>query len=185
MSEPAFLSGPHRVDQPHPELAHALADLFGRVTVAGGATGFTPTTDVAKLSEPAERIVEDLGTKPKRRHVLIAGREHSLAGAVVLRPGELPASEHSAEIEWLLVDPELDDQEMVGRLLDAAESHALALGLSRLSVHTRSGTDQFGADIERFYTDRGWTSRGRQPAVLRVGDDDWRDEVWLTRELGS
>ena len=32
-----FVSGPLRVDQPHPELPQALTDLIGRVTVAGGA----------------------------------------------------------------------------------------------------------------------------------------------------
>lgn len=177
MSEPGFVSGPHRVDQPHPDMPQALADLLGRVTVAGGATGFTATTELETITTVAQRIVDDLSQRPKRRHVLTAGREHALAGAVVLCPGELPVHRHRGEIEWLLVDPDMQDRGLGKQLLDAATVQAQALGLAQLSLSTRSGQG-----LEDFYTAQGWVERGRWPDALRL-DDDRRDEVWFTREL--
>ncbi|ASU77920.1 GNAT family N-acetyltransferase [Actinopolyspora erythraea] len=178
MTEAEFISGPHRVDQPHPELAQALADLLGRVTVSGGATGFTADTELETLTATARAIVDDTSTRPKRRHVLTAGKQHTLAGAVVLRPGEFPVEQHRAELEWLLVDPQVVERGIGAQLLDAAESHARALGLTRLELRMRSEPD-----AEGFYTGRGWVERGRWPASLLVGEGEQRDEVWLTREL--
>ncbi|GAB3544574.1 GNAT superfamily N-acetyltransferase [Actinopolyspora lacussalsi] len=178
MTEAEFISGPHRVDQPHPELAQALADLLGRVTVAGGATGFTADAELETLTTTAQEIVDDASTRPKRRHVLTAGKQHTLAGAVVLRPGELPVERHRAELEWLLVDPQVVERGIGAQLLDAAESHARALGTTRLQLRMRSAPDSEG-----FYTERGWTERGRWPGSLLVGEGEPRDEVWLTRDL--
>ncbi|MDR7300976.1 GNAT family N-acetyltransferase [Haloactinomyces albus] len=178
MSDPEFISGPHRVDQPHPDMPQALADLLGRVTVAGGATGFTTTTELETITAVAQGIVDDLSQRPKRRHVLTAGQERALAGAVVLRPGELPVNRHRGEVEWLLVDPDLQDRGLGKQLLDAAAVHAQALGLTQLSLSTRSGQG-----LEDFYAAQGWVERGRWPAALRVGEDDSRDQIWFTRDL--
>ncbi len=178
MSEPDFTSGPHRVDQPHPELSTALTDLLGRVTVAGGATGFTATTELETITGVVENVIGDLSVRPKRRHMLTSGQAHALAGAVILRPGELPVRQHHAEIEWLLVDPDMQGRGLGATLLDAAVSHAQALGLAQLSLTTRSGQE-----LEKFYADQGWTERGRWPGALRVGEDDRRDQVWFTREV--
>ncbi|SDQ76204.1 GNAT family N-acetyltransferase [Actinopolyspora saharensis] len=178
MSEEEFISGPHRVDQPHPELPQALADLLGRVTVAGGATGFTADTELETLTDTAQRVVDDASTRPKRRHILTAGKQHTLAGAVVLRVGEFPVERHRAEVEWLLVDPQVSERGVGEQLLDAAESHAVALGLAQLTLRARSD-----AATEQFYSERGWTERGRWPRSLRTGDEQFHDEVWLTRDL--
>ncbi|WP_017973800.1 GNAT family N-acetyltransferase [Actinopolyspora halophila] len=178
MSEEEFITGPHRVDQPHPELPQALADLLGRVTVAGGATGFTADTELETLTVTAQGVVDDASTRPKRRHILTAGKQHTLAGAVVLRIGEFPVERHRADIEWLLVDPQVSERGIGAQLLDAAESHARALGLTQLTLRTRAE-----AVTEEFYSERGWTERGRWPRSLRVSDEEFRDEVWLTRDL--
>ncbi|PRW64509.1 GNAT family N-acetyltransferase [Actinopolyspora mortivallis] len=178
MSDEEFITGPHRVDQPHPDLPRALADLLGRVTVAGGITGFTADTELETLTATAQRIVDDTSASPKRRHVLTAGKQHTLAGAVVLRLGEFPVEQHRAELDWLLVDPEVSESDVAGKLLDAAESHATALGLTQLTL--RVGAD---GRAERFYTDRGWVERGRWPRARYAGDGEYRDEIWLTRDL--
>jgi GNAT superfamily N-acetyltransferase len=173
-----FISGPHRVDQPHPDLGQALADLIGRVTVSGGATGFIPTTELDTITALASEVVADVASRPKRRHVLIMGQEHALAGAVVMRPGTLPVQAHRAEIEWVLVDPDLQGKGLGSQLMDATVSHARALGLGQLSLVTRSGQD-----LERPYDELGWVERGRWPGSLRVGEDDLRDQLWYTRDL--
>lgn len=173
-----FVSGPLRVDQPHPELPQALTDLIGRVTVAGGATGFTATTELDVISALAAEIVDDVAARPKRRHLLIMGQERALAGAVVLRPARLPVQAHRAEVEWLLVDPDAQNRGFGGQLLDAAVAHAQAIGVAQLHLTTRSGQG-----LEEFYTGRGWTESGRWPGSLRVAEGDVRDQVWLTREV--
>lgn len=178
MSEGEFISGPHRVDEPHPDLPQALTDLLGRVTVAGGATGFTATTELDTITAVTQRIVDDLSQRPKPRYVLTVGQERTLAGAVVLRPGELPVHRHRGEIEWLLVDPDLQEQGLGQRLLDAAAVQARALGLTRLSLSTRSGQG-----LEEFYVSQSWVERGRWPDSLHVGEDDHRDQVWFTLDL--
>ncbi len=172
------ISGPLRVDQPHPELPQALTDLFGRVTVAGGATGFTATTELDTISALAGEIFEDVAARPKRRHLLIMGQERALAGVAVLRPATLPIHAQRGEIEWLLVDPELQQQGLGSQLLDAAVSHAQAMGIAKLQLTTRSGQG-----LEEFYAQRGWTESGRWPASLRVAEDDLRDQLWLTRDV--
>src|SRR5690606_39653679 len=71
-----FVTGPHRVDTPHPELPAALADLWGRVTVAGGCVGFKPTDEVDRLRSVAEELVEDV--RNRRANLLTIGQQHVL-----------------------------------------------------------------------------------------------------------
>ncbi|GAB3298834.1 GNAT family N-acetyltransferase [Parasphingorhabdus pacifica] len=178
MSTPGAISGPLRVDQPHHDLPHALTDLIGRVTVSGGATGFTATTELETISALAKEIVDDVAARPKLRHMLIMGEENALAGAIVLRPSAQPVVRHRAEVEWLLVDPELQGNKLGTYLLDAGVEHARALGITQLYLYTRSGQQ-----LEAFYTRRGWVERGRWPNSLHVGDEDVRDQIWFTRDL--
>lgn len=178
MATPDSISGPHRVDQPHHDLPQALTDLLGRVTVAGGGTGFTPTSELEAISALAQEIVSDVAARPKRRHLLIMGRENALAGAVVLRQGTLPVQRHQAEVDWLLVDPELQSKGLGTHLLDAAVVHAQAIGVTQLYCYARSGQE-----LETFYTSRGWVERGRWPNALHLDGDDVRDQIWFTRDV--
>ena len=178
MATPGSINGPQRVDQPHYDLPQALTDLFGRVTVAGGATGFTATTELDTIRSLADEIVGDVAARPKRRHLVIMGEENALAGAAVLRQPSQPVLQHRAEIEWVLVDPELQGKRLGTYLLDAAVAHAQAIGATQLYLYSRSGQD-----LEHFYAQRGWVERGRWPNSMRMGEDDVRDQIWFTRDL--
>ncbi|WP_229679934.1 GNAT family N-acetyltransferase [Saccharopolyspora thermophila] len=171
-----FVTGPHRVDTPHPDLAQALADLWGRVTVAGGAVGFSPTDPVDRLREAATALVEDV--RHRRAHLITLGQQHVLVGMAALRARQLPVRQHTGELVWLAVDPQLQGKGWGKQLHDAVVAQAQALGLEKLDLVTRSGHG-----LERFYTNLGWVERGRWPGAVRVAPGDDRDEIWLTRDV--
>ena len=143
-----FVTGPHRVDTPHPGLVDALADLWGRVTVAGGAVGYTATDSVDELRAGAEELVEDV--RNRRVHLITIGQQHVLVGMAVVRPRRLPVRRHTGELAWLAVDPALQGKGWGKQLLDAAVVQAQALGLERLDLVTRSGQG-----LDRFYEANG------------------------------
>lgn len=171
-----FISGPHRVDQVHPELVDALAALWARVTAAGGAVGFAPDDAVEDIRAAAELVVEHV--RNRQAYLLTLGREHELVGVAVLVPGRRPIRRHTGELQWLMVDPDLQGQGWGRQLLDAIHAQAQALGLSTLVLHTRSGHG-----LEKFYGDAGWVERGRWPRAVRMSADEERDEIWMTRDL--
>ncbi|GAA0614113.1 GNAT family N-acetyltransferase [Kutzneria viridogrisea] len=176
MTEP-FVTGPHRVDQPHPELVDAMTGLWHRVTLAGGAGGFAPADPVEEIRTVATRVVKDV--RARRSHLLTLGADHALAGFAVLTPGTRPVRRHTAELEWLMVEPELQGRGWGGQLLTAVELHARALGIEQLVLITRTGHG-----VERFYEKQGWTERGRWPGAVRMAPGDVRDQIWFTREVG-
>lgn len=174
MSDREFVTGPHRVDQPHPDLVKALADLVGRVTVADGATGFTATIEVEALTQWAQSVINDVSARPRLRHLLTLGAAHELVGAAILRPSSVPTRVHTCELEWLLVDPQAQRDGLGATLLEASEAHASALGVTHLELRTRADDD-----LVRFFTQRGWRDRGRWPGAVQPR----AELVWLTREL--
>ncbi|QGK69209.1 GNAT family N-acetyltransferase [Allosaccharopolyspora coralli] len=170
-----FVTGPHRVDQPHPDLVDGLTDLWGRVSVAGGAVGFRPSDPLEKVREAAAKVVDDVSQR--RAFLITVGRDRELVGAAVLTPQSLPARAHTGELSWLMVDPDLQGTGWGRQLHDAVLAQAQAVGLTQLELITRSGQD-----LERYYEALGWVERGRWPGAVRLDDGDTRDEVWLTRD---
>lgn len=170
------ISGPQRVDRVQPDLIDALTALWGRVTAAGGAVGFAPDDPITDIRAAAELVVQHV--RARQAYLLTLSRGPDLVGAAVLVPGRRPIRRHTGELQWLMVDPDLQRQGWGRRLLDAVHEQATALGLSTLVLHTRSGHG-----LEAFYTAAGWVERGRWPRAVRMGPDDHRDEIWLTRDL--
>lgn len=171
-----LITGPHRVEEPHPGLVDSLTDLWRRVTDAGGAVGFRPTDPVDDVRAAAAEVVDDVTNK--RARLLTIGQEHVLAGVAVLTPGKRPAQRHTGQLTWLMVDPSLQRQGWGRTLHEAVLVQGQALGLEKLELITRSGHD-----LERFYEGLGWVERGRWPGALRLADDDVRDKIWFTRDL--
>ncbi|WP_277676083.1 GNAT family N-acetyltransferase [Saccharopolyspora rectivirgula] len=171
-----FVTGPHRVDTPHPELPAALADLWGRVTVAGGCVGFKPTDEVDRLRSVAEELVEDV--RNRRANLLTIGQQHVLVGAAVLRARRMPVYQHTGELVAIAVDPVLDGKGWDKQLHDAALVQAQAMGLQQLDTAVPAGHA-----LEDFYREQGWRERGRWPGAAQLAEDDRRDLVWFTREV--
>jgi GNAT superfamily N-acetyltransferase len=176
MADKAFVTGPHRVDRPHPDLAEGLADLWGRVTVAGGAVGYSPADSVEQLRAAADGVVDDVTNK--RAYLITLGREHVLVGAAVLTLRQRPVRSHTGELTWLMVDPDLQGNGWGKQLHDAVLAQSQALGLAKLDLVARGGHG-----LEGFYEANGWTERGRWPGAVRVAEDDQRDLIWFTRDV--
>jgi ribosomal protein S18 acetylase RimI-like enzyme len=170
-----FVTGPHRVDSVHPELADGLAQLWGRSAVAGRAAGFGPDDSVEALRGAATELVAEVSAK--RTHMLTLGRAHELVGAAALRPDPWPLRAHTAELALLLVDPELREQGWGQQLHDAVLVLARARGLTRLQAFDREGSE-----LAQLCAANGWDERGRWPGALRRGHQDV-DGVWFTREV--
>lgn len=170
------VTGPHRVESPHPDLVNALADLWGRVTAAGGAVGFGPADPVDRLRAAAAALVEDV--RNEKAHLITIDQQHVPVGLAVLRQRQLPVRRHTGELAWLAVDPAFQGKGWGKRLLAEVQVQARAIGLEKLDLVARSGHD-----LERFYEANGWVERGRWPGAVRVAADDDRDEIWFTRDV--
>ena len=66
-----------------------------------------------------------------------------------------------------------------GRLLQATEAVSRGvLGLEALSLKVRTGT---GA--AEFYGRHGYVEVGRLPRAVKIGEDDYRDDIIMWRQL--
>lgn len=171
-----WVSGPHRVDTPHPELTDGLANLWGRVATAGGAVGFGPADPVEELHAAAKELVEEVTNK--RVRLITLGKGHVLVGAVALRQQRLPVQRHTAQLLWLLVDPDLQGQGWEQQLHDAALAQAQALGLEKLELSARGGSD-----LAQLLESNAWVERGRWSGAVRLADGEEHAEVWFARDV--
>ncbi len=171
-----WVSGPHRVDTPHPELTDGLANLWGRVATAGGAVGFGPSDPVEELHAAAKELVEEVTSK--RVRLITLGKGHVLAGAVALRQQWLPVQRHTAQLLWVLVDPDLQGQGWDQQLHDAALVQAQALGLEKVQLFARGGSD-----LARLLESNAWVEQGRWPGAVRLAEGEEHPEVWFARDV--
>lgn len=153
-----------------------VADLWFRVSIAGGAVGFGPTVERSEVDAAAERVVASVvaGTT----WLVVARAEGRLIGTVRLEPGSDPVVRHRAMLKLLMVDPALQRSGLGRRLVDAALDEARSAGLEQVYLSARSGTG-----LEEYYPRLGWREVGRFPGGVRVGPDDDRDEIWYLRQL--
>ncbi|MHA6795865.1 GNAT family N-acetyltransferase [Pseudonocardia bannensis] len=171
-----FITGPHPVFEPHPDMAQAFGSLWTAVVRSGGAVGFPADAPEEDIRAAAEQAVAEVAAR--RRQMLILGDGAALAGTVFLRRGAGPVLAHRAEVLKLMVRPDLQGKGWGTALLDAAVAQARALGLEQLLISTRGGTS-----LPEFYAARGWTEVGRFPGGLRLSADDVRDEHWFQLRL--
>lgn len=171
-----FVTGPHRVDSVHPDLADGLAQLWGRAAVAGRAAGFGPADSVESLHAAAGDLVAEVTAK--RTYLLTLGHSHELVGAAALRPHPMPLRAHTGELVLVLVDPKLQDEGWEQQLHDAALAQAQARGLQQIEAFDRQG-----AELTRLCLANGWSERGRWPGSVRVPGHPDQDGIWFTREV--
>lgn len=155
-----------------------LAELWYRVSVAGGSVGFGTHVERAEVDPVAARIAAE--TTAGRTTLIAARRAGRLVGTVRLERGSEPVVRHRAMLKLLMVDPDIQRSGLGRRLVDAAVSAAADDGVEQLYLSARSRTG-----LERYYTRLGWREVGRFPAGIRVADGDDRDEVWYFRPAAT
>ena len=153
--------------------AGELADLWYRVSAAGGSVGFGTTVDRTEVERAAERVAGDVAVG---RTPLLTLRDDDgrLMGVVRLERGSDPVVAHRAMLKLLMIDPELQGQGWGTRLVDGCVALARDLGIEQLYLSCRGRTG-----LEEYYTKLGWTEVGRYPGGVRVAPGDDRDEVWF------
>ncbi|GDY31477.1 GNAT family N-acetyltransferase [Gandjariella thermophila] len=182
MTDPAqpaqaeVVGGPVRVKAVTSGLIDAFADLWLRVSRAGGAVDFTPDVDPAEVRAAAMFAAAE--ASDPRSTMLVVWRGTDLVGVAFLERGARRMTEHSGRVVRLMVDPDLQGRGWGARLLDACVEQAREQGIERLFLSARDGTG-----LPEYYRRRGWREVGRLPRAIRVAPGDERDEVWFHREI--
>jgi GNAT superfamily N-acetyltransferase len=97
-------------------------------------------------------------------------------GVLVRRGGSLQA--HWRTVLRVMVHPKHQGNGAGRMLMDGLRTSAVELGLEQLQLTIRDGLG-----LEGFYEPLGYRVVGRHPRAVRVGPDDYRDEVMLVAEL--
>ena len=151
-----------------------LVDIWTEATNAGGAIGFVA---------PVERDTVDakaFGTFAVGKDVLLVGFEDGEPAAfLVLVDHQFALMDHARLLKTVVVHPKHQGRGYGVELLREAERVARTLdGVEMLHLTCRGGLG-----LEHFYTKCGYTEVGRIPRLLRVGADDYRDEIHLAKSL--
>lgn len=158
-------------------LRDQLVQIWTDVSNAGGAVGFVPPTsmdEVRPVAEEAFRRAESGGDR-----MVVAYRDGEPVAFLFLvgRPGAL--FKHWATLKRLQVSPSLQGQGVGGALLGATHEMARRdLGLELILLTVRGGTG-----TEAFYERHGYQEVARIPGLIRVAEDDDREEIYMTRRL--
>jgi GNAT superfamily N-acetyltransferase len=163
-----------------PAMRWQIAKCWQEVSNAGGAVGFPfPPVDFDEVLTATEEMVYSLD--PFLRRILIATVDDALAGWLVLSGNDAALTSHWAYVQRVQTGLAFRGSG-IGRALMEEASRAAAdeLGLKSLHIEVRGG-----AGLESFYQSFGWTEVGRWPAALRLGDDDYRDNVLMALSLDS
>ena len=174
---------PHEITRLHGAVPRAfageLADLWYRVSVAGGSVGFGTKVSRDEVDRAAARVTDDVASGRTPLLALRAG-DGRLVGVVRLEPGSDPVVAHRAMLKLLMVDADLQGQGWGTRLVNACLDLARELGIEQVYLSARGRTG-----LEEYYTRLGWTEVGRYPGGVRVAPGDDRDEVWYFKRLTS
>jgi GNAT superfamily N-acetyltransferase len=151
-----------------------LVDIWTDATNAGGAVGFV---------EPVERDTVDakaFRTFGAGDDVMLVGFEGGEPAAfLVLVDHQFALMDHARLLKTVVVHPKHQGKGYGVELLQEAERVARTLdGVEMLHLTCRGGLG-----LEHFYTKCGYTEVGRIPRMLRVGADDYRDEIHMAKNL--
>lgn len=177
---------PHVIDViAHPDQLdgagkRGLVDCWVAVTNAGGAVGFPfPPVDAAEVAPAVDDLASELDP---HRCVLFRSRDgEAVQGWVVLRRSTSPLVSHWATVERLQTLPECRGRGMGRDLMTSLEGYARdELGVEQLRLAARGGMG-----LVSYYEAQGWREVGRWPRALRLAADDVRDEVLMSKPLGT
>jgi GNAT superfamily N-acetyltransferase len=156
------------------ELRARLVDLWVEATNAGGAVGFVAPVERAAVDAVAFRGFDgDLDV------LLVGYVDDRPAAFLVITDHRFALMDHARLLKTVVVDPKHQGLGHGTRLLREAERVARTLdGVELLHLTCRGGLG-----LEEFYAKCGYTEVGRIPRMLRVGADDYRDEIHLALDL--
>lgn len=147
-----------------------LCDILIACVAEGAGVSFWPPLHRDVAGGFWEATARDVATGGKR---LIAGWvDGVLAGTVTLAPAPQQNQPHRADIAKVLVDPACRRTGLARRMMLAAETEALRLGRTLLTLDTRSASA-----AESLYRGMGWTEVGRIPGFALLSDGTAEDDT--------
>ncbi|MEY9905472.1 GNAT superfamily N-acetyltransferase [Catenulispora sp. MAP12-49] len=162
----------------HPEidgdLRSRLVDIWTDATNAGGAIGYI--APVERETVDAEAFTSfSVG-----RDLFLVGYEDGEPVAfLVIVDHRFALKDHARLLKTVAVHPKQQGRGYGAELLREAERVARTLdGVEMLLLTCRGGLG-----LEHFYSKCGYTEVGRVPRMLRVGADDYRDEIHMAMSL--
>lgn len=173
---------PHFVLDPAPtaELSEAIAVLWADVTNAGGAVGFLPTVTPDDVRPALRKHLVGMAEGTTRLLIGATDRGRPVATAFLQR------NTHRLMRHWLwlstvMVHPDWQGRGAGRELMAAAASAARAVDPEVTGLRL---TCRAGLGLERFYASCGYQEVGRVPNAIKVGENEYRDDVTLWLPLG-
>ncbi|WP_436782805.1 N-acetyltransferase family protein [Streptomyces sp. URMC 126] len=160
-----------------PELREEFVRLWYDVSRAGGSVGFLPSVTEEEVRAASETQFGRV-TAGEHRMLGAYGTDGRLAGTAFLRLHTDFKMRHWAMVVLVMLDPALQGGGHGIRLMEETIAMARAAGLEALRLEVRGGMG-----LESFYARTGFKEVGRVPGGLRLGADDYRDDVMMWRPL--
>jgi GNAT superfamily N-acetyltransferase len=164
-----------------PALRVDLTACWRDVVNDGGAVGFAELVPVT--ADDVAPVVDEIaaGLDPRLERLLIATRDDTLAGWLLLTGNADPVVAHWARVTRLQTALPARGTGVARALM--TELHRSArddLALDSLRLEVRGG-----AGLEAFYVRFGWTVVGAWPGALQFTRHGRRDEVLMAKDLRS
>lgn len=163
----------------HPGLEDELVDLWVRVNDAGGAVGFLPGAARQRVRAALDQHL-DLVRAGQALLVSLRAPDATLLGFGFWEPGLTPGFDHLATLKRLMVDASGQGRNWGAMLL------AGMVGVARRELpHAKLLLLDYrsGLGLGDFYARAGWAEVGRFPGAIRVGEDSFRDDVFMMRRV--
>jgi GNAT superfamily N-acetyltransferase len=159
------------------ELRNALIDVWADATNAGGAVGFLAPVDRETVADHAVKTFA--GVAEGLDHLVVGYEGERVAAWLIVADRRFALMDHMRLVKCVMVDPKSQGRGYGVELVREAERVARTLdGVEMLHLVCRGGLN-----LERFYAKCGYVEVGRIPRALRVGADDYRDEITMLLTL--
>jgi len=159
-----------------PGLRADLLDTWIAATDAGGAVGFTAPAPVRLVAATLDLALERVAGGKDLLGVLHNGERYIGMGLLVGNDG--PLSQHWRTVLRVMVHPKYQGGGAGRLLMNGLRQSAIDLGLEQLQLTIRDGSS-----LEEFYQRLGYRIVGNHPRAVRVGPDDYRDELMMVTDL--
>jgi GNAT superfamily N-acetyltransferase len=101
-----------------------------------------------------------------------------LAALAVISDSQFRLTEHWRTVKRVMVHPDFQGRGYGALLMAEVEHIARTMSLELLTLDCRAGTGN-----DEFYKKCGYAEYGRLPGALRLGPEDYRDQILMTLTL--
>ena len=159
------------------ELATSISTLWADVVNDDGAVGFVPPVTP---EDTRSEVIKHFAAVSEGRTRQLVGRDESgeVKATVYITFNGHRLMRHWVWLYTVMVHPDLQGRGVGRELMGAAEEAVRGFdGIRGIRLTCRSGLGN-----ERFYEACGYQEVGRVPDAIKVGEDEFRDDVtmWLT-----